>query len=282
VSVPFRFRAMGCEIVGAGVEVEHAKTLFERFEQTFSRFRLESELSRVNDRAGRVLRVSPLFARALALALELAYETGGLVDPTLGAAIEAAGYDRDLAELRDDPAPPGPSAPGSWRSVRLEGCSLLVPSGVRLDLNGVVKAMAVDEATAAVDGTGYVSAGGDLAVRGPVEASLPAGGRVRVLEGGLATSGTARRRWLRGGVLQHHLIDPASGRPASSPWSAVTVSGSSCVAADAAAKAAFVLGVQGPAWLDARGLPGRFVAVDGCVVANRCWRAVTQELASCT
>lgn len=123
-------------------------------------------------------------------------------------------------------------------------------------------------------GRGFVSAGGDLATTTTLEAGLPDGGSVRVTAGGLATSGTTKRRWKRDGVLHHHLIDPRTGAPSDSRWEQVTVAASSCVAADVAAKAAFLLSDDGPAWLDERGLPGRFVA-GGCVEPNAAWcRAV--------
>ena len=156
----------------------------------------------------------------------------------------------------------------------LAGRWVLVPEGVRLDLNGVVKGRTVDDALALLmRGDGFVSAGGDLAARGAVVAAFPDGGTVCLVRGALATSGTDRRRWSRGGRPQHHLIDPRTGVPASqSPWEQVTVCGLSCVGADIAAKAAFLLGADGPAWLDARGLPGRFVTTAGDVLPNRSWR----------
>ncbi len=70
---------------------------------------------------------------------------------------------------------------------------------------------------------------------------------------------------------QHHLIDPATGAPAATPWRDVTVCASSCARADVAAKAALLLGRRGPGWLDERGLPGRFVAADGALVHNGAW-----------
>jgi thiamine biosynthesis lipoprotein len=210
-------------------------------------------------------------ARALRVALDAAEETDGLVDPTLGAALVSAGYDRDFALLGDDPGPPGPAQPSRLGEVALRGELLQRAPGLTLDLNGVVKALAVDEALAALSSEGFVSAGGDLAVRGPVDVGLPGGGAVRVVRGGLATSGVASRRWLRGRAEQHHLIDPRTGRPAESPWAQVTVSGATCLAADVAAKAAFLLGGDGPDWLGERGLPGRFVAHDGDVVTNAAW-----------
>lgn len=279
------FRSMGCEIVVAGAapgELAAIQRLFAVRDAVFSRFREDSEVSRVNAATGTALTVSPVFADALRRALWAADVTAGLVVPTLGGALEAAGYDRDFAELAPTEEPAGVAAVADWRAVRLYGRLLVRPRGLRLDLNGVVKALAVDEACAVLSGPGFVSAGGDLAVRSPLDVSLPAGGAVRLVRGGLATSGRSRRRWLRGGVVQHHLIDPATGRPAASPWSEVTVAGGSCLHADVAAKAAFLLGQGGPGWLAARGLPGRFVGAGGCVVENEAWAQRLGGTAACT
>ena len=141
-----------------------------------------------------------------------------------------------------------------------------------------MKALAVDDALALVEGPGFVSAGGDVAVRGGAVVGLPRGGSVRVEDGGVATSGITHRRWLRGGAVQHHLIDPRTGRPASSRWSEVTVAGPTCLEADVAAKAAFLLSDDGPSWLDERGLAGRFLAADA-VVTNCAWRESVREAA---
>jgi thiamine biosynthesis lipoprotein len=92
-----------------------------------------------------------------------------------------------------------------------------------------------------------------------------------VLAGGLATSGAAKRRWLRDGVWQHHLIDPRTGRPAESPWLEVTVSAATCLQADIAAKAAFLLGSHGPRYLHDRRLGARFLTRDGRVVCTATW-----------
>jgi thiamine biosynthesis lipoprotein len=265
-----RFRAMGCDVVVAGGKTRAIAAVFEWWEATFSRFRPGSELSRINASPAAVLQVSALFARVLRIALEIAAETDGLVDPTLGRALEAAGYDRDFSSIRDDPLPPGCPAPSRLGEVVLHGSFLRRPPGIALDLNGVVKALAVDDAAGQL-AEGFVSAGGDLAVRGAVDVGLPYGDAVRVLSGGLATSGVASRRWRRGGTDQHHLIDPRTGRPSASPWKLVTVSGATCLDADAAAKAAYLLGDDGPDWLEERGLPGRFVGRNGGVVRTGGW-----------
>ena len=92
------------------------------------------------------------FAEMLARALSAAAHTDGLVDPTLGEAIELAGYDRDFGELGPRPEPARPGARGRWRSVRLVGQLLSRPTGLQLDLNGVVKGQTVDDARGFPDG----------------------------------------------------------------------------------------------------------------------------------
>lgn len=245
--VTHRFRAMGCDVEVAGGDQRVVAAVLEGWEDRFSLFRPGSELSRVNRSPARVLAVSPLFVQALEVALDVAAETQGLVDPTLC---------------------------GRWDEIVLAGRVLSRPPGLALDLNGVVKALAVDEAANMLEEPGFVSVGGDLAVRGPVDVALPGAGAIRVVEGGLATSGTASRG--------AHLIDPATGKPHESAWEQVTASGASCLAADVAAKAGFLLDEQGPDWLDRRSIPGRFVGLDGAIVENGAWRRATREVPTCT
>ena len=275
---------MGCEIVVGGAEPSELpaiERLFADRDRRFSRFRADSELNRVNATAGPSL-VSEAFASALNVALDAAAASNGLVDPTLGASVVACGYDRDFANLDEGAEPPSrlATAPGRWKSIRLTGRFLDRPRDVRLDLNGVVKALTVDHALDCLAGDGFVSAGGDLATRGPVHVALPGGDVVQVLEGGVATSGRLRRRWMRNGVERHHLIDPRTGLPSRSLWTQVTVVGASCLAADVCAKAAFLLGEDGPDWLDLHALPGRFVSADG-IVCNRSWTDALAEEAVC-
>jgi FAD:protein FMN transferase len=238
---------MGCDVAVAGADPKTVAAVLEQWEATFSLFRPNSELVRVNRSPVRVLAVSRLFSRTLATALGVASETDGVLDPTLC---------------------------GRWRDVNLSGRVLFRPPGLALDLNGVAKSLAVDEAVASLDGQGFVSVGGDLAVRGPVDVALPGGGAIRVVAGGLATSGTSSRG--------AHLVDAATGRPSESCWEQVTASGATCLSADVAAKAAFLLGARGPGWLDDRGVPGRFVGIDGEIVENDAWADAVGAVRSCT
>jgi thiamine biosynthesis lipoprotein len=261
---------------------EAIEQLFHERDAIFSRFDPDSELNRVNAGGGDAVDVSAEFADMLAVAFEVARETGGLVDPTFGAELVAAGYDADFAELPRDGRPATLDVlPRTHEPVRLGARQVTVPPGVLLDLNGVVKGRTVDDALALLEGDGFVSAGGDLAVRGTLVASLPGGGTVSLVRGALATSGTDRRRWVSGGAVQHHLIDPRLGIPAVSPWAQVTVCGLTCLGADVAAKAAFLLGVHGPGWLDARAIPARFVTEAGEIVLNLAWERSLKGAATC-
>lgn len=271
------FRAMGCEVaLPYGAPAGLVRALFEERDARFSRFRPSSELSRVNALPLGLTLVSGEFASMLALSLDAARATDGLVTPAVGGAIVAAGYDRDFDRLPPDVGAVVSAAVPSWQSISVHGGGLLRTDTVQLDLNGVVKGKTVDDALE-LAGTGWVSAGGDVAAIEPVVVGLPGGGSIALHGGGLATSSVAKRRWLADGVPQNHLIDPRTGRPTTSPWRDVSVAASSCLIADVAAKAALLLGPAGPAWLDERKLAGRFVSHTGAVTRNDSWSARAPE-----
>ncbi|MFL5925394.1 MAG: FAD:protein FMN transferase [Gaiellaceae bacterium] len=264
------FRSMGCDVALPGdAPVDDVRSLFERRDHRFSRFIESSEINRVNEAPRGLMSLSEEFASMLTLALDAARATGGLVTPTVGAALLASGYDRDFDSLPLAEVAVGSAPVPSIDSISLVGQFVLRTDDIVLDLNGVVKGKTVDDALALI-GRGWVSAGGDIATNVPLVVGLPCHGSVTLHGGGLATSSTARRAWAGG----HHLIDPWNGRPSRSPWRDVTVAASSCVAADVAAKAALLLGPAGPSWLDRRGLPGRFVSENGAVIVNENWQAL--------
>jgi thiamine biosynthesis lipoprotein len=270
----------------AAVELELAQ-----IDLACSRFRPDAELVRLNRAGGAPVRVGPILLEAIEVALHAAQVTEGLVDPTVGAAMDAIGYDRDFAAMTLDGAPVAPVPGGAWRSVRVDPQSRMVslPAGVRLDLGATAKAWAADRAAeraGAASRTGVlVSLGGDIALAGPVpsdgwaigigddHASGDATTTVAVKTGGLATSSTTVRRWRRGGQPVHHIVDPRTGLPAPVVWRTVSVAAATCVDANAAATAAIVRGQDAPAWLDGAGLPARLVAEDGDVVTTAGWPA---------
>jgi thiamine biosynthesis lipoprotein len=253
-----------------------------------SRFRADSELSRLNEQ-GRA-RVSPLLREAIEVALDAARRSGGLVDPTVGGALRALGYDRDFAlVVRRAAARRLELVPASgWRSVVVDGDLVRLRPGTKLDLGATAKAFAADRIAAAVHvATGVaalVSLGGDIAVAGPPPAEgwpvlvtddhRKAGGggqTVAVRDGGLATSSTTVRRWRAGAVELHHIVDPATGAPVAETWRTVTVAAATCVDANTAATAAIVQGGAAPAWLESLGLAARLVRPGGEVVRTGGW-----------
>lgn len=274
------FRSMGCAVaVSGGAAVAAVRRLFEERDKRFSRFNPSSELNRVNALPLGVALVSEELASMLSLALDAGRTTGGRVTPAVGAAVLAAGYDRDSASLPVDGDAVVPARVPPLESITLRGRMLLRSECVLLDLNGVVKSRTVDDALGLV-GEGWVSAGGDLATTKPIVVGLPGSDTVLLERGGLATSSVAIRSWRRGGTVQHHLIDPLTGSPARTCWRDVSVAAASCLEADVAAKAALLLGAAGPGWLDERGLAGRFVDHDDRVTLNAAWEGAVPAAAA--
>jgi thiamine biosynthesis lipoprotein len=265
------FRSMGCDVLlPDGAPLHEVQALFDDRDRRFSRFHDSSELNHVNAYPRGLTLVSEEFASVLSLALDAARATGGLTTPAAGGALIAAGYDRDFPRLPLDGVAVEPVRVPSFRAIALRRTALLRTEPVILDLNGVVKGLTVDDALELL-GHGWVSAGGDVATTVPLVVGLPGGDAITLERGGLATSSVAKRIWRRGGILQHHLIDPATGLPSTSPWRDVTVAAQSCFTADVAAKAALLLGPAGPSWLDRRRLAGRFVDHAGRVTVSERW-----------
>ncbi|MBB1159540.1 FAD:protein FMN transferase [Amycolatopsis dendrobii] len=301
-----RFRALGttAELMVTDPDRLLAATDLLRAElravdETCSRFRDDSEIAALHRRAGSPVRVSPLLAEALQVALRAACATDGLVDPTVGQAVCDVGYDRDFAAIARDlaaPVRPAGEAPGWWRiTADWPRREVVVPHGVRLDLGATAKAWAADRASVLVArrlGCGVlIGLGGDIAVAGPAPArgwQVAVGDDhaavdprrdpvIALASGGLATSSTVCRTWRRAGRTVHHIVDPRTGDMPGSCWRTVTVAAGTCADANAASTAAVVLGDQAPAWLAERRLPARLVALDGHVVRVAGWPDPDEE-----
>ncbi len=293
------FRAWGTEVLllvdhpeADFVEIAHQE--IAAMDLACSRFRPDSELSRLNRARGRAVGVSPLFMEAVQTALWAARVTDGAVDPTVGEALDAIGYDRDIDEVRaaDESLPIGrPSPVPGWDVVDVDTArsEVRLPPDVRLDLGATAKALTVDRVArrvADVSGAGTLfSIGGDIRVEG----AAPGGGWVLgvtedpghgqtdpdcvicVTEGGVATSGTTTRSWRRSSRQLHHIVDPTTGWPARGVWRLVTICAASCVDANAAATAAVVWGDGAPWRIGQLGLSARFAHNDGTTFAVGGW-----------
>ncbi|HEY1715358.1 MAG TPA: FAD:protein FMN transferase [Solirubrobacteraceae bacterium] len=301
--VPVSWPALGTTAVlmstgDAPAAREAAEREIRAIDAAASRFDPTSELSRLNRAAGQVMNISLTLLEALQLAVRAAALTDGAVDPTLGDRLVALGYDRDFGELErvapdtplampDDSADPRTQR---WRAIELwthPPAARLGPS-MLLDLGATAKALAADRgaraAADAADGGVLLALGGDIATSGDAPEtgwtvrvtddhrdSTGSGQHLTLRSGGLATSSLIARRWRRAGQVFHHVLDPRTGAPVTPVWRTVSVAAASCADANIASTAALVLGARAPAWMGARGLPARLVAVDGSVRAQGGW-----------
>jgi FAD:protein FMN transferase len=289
-----RFRAMGTDahviVVGGSTRLlERARARIDDLEARWSRFLPDSELSRLNDVAGRPVIVASVTFELLTRAVEGWRLTGGRFDPTVLPALVAAGYDRSFETVeRDAPEPAAPSTPApGCAELSLDPIvrSVTLPPGVALDLGGIGKGFAADLVSAELlqDGaTGAcVNIGGDLRVRGTppdrawiveVEAepgTTPEGAPlcVALADGAVATTSSRRRAWRRAGRRQHHVIDPRTGRPVDAPPTSATVIAADAWKAEVLAKAAFATRTPSEAerLLEPVGATGLLVDAEGTV-----------------
>lgn len=252
-----------------------------RLEARLSRFRPDSELSRLN-RSGHADAGDDLLVLTR-LAVDAREETGGRFDPSVHAAVVAAGYDRTFDELPPDaPDLPGPPERCGGRvDVDLERGTIRLGPGVGIDLGGIAKGYAAEVACdrLAPIGPCLVNAGGDIATRGTPSVGhwaieVPASPEplvVGVVAGGVATSGRDRRRWRRGGEPRHHIIAPTTGRPAEGDVLRVTAFAGSAVRAEVLATALFLTGRADRAVAEAEslGIAAVVVSDDGRTLTTR-------------
>jgi thiamine biosynthesis lipoprotein len=271
-----RFACFGsrCTVLVSGVDATHsasaaalqARHTLELWHEQFSRFLPDSELSRLNEDPRREVPVSPLLARLVAAIGAAGRLSGGLVDATLIEPLLAAGYEHDLGEplalsraleLAPPRKPASANAAHGWRKLDVDLRSGIVtrPPGLQIDSGGLAKGLFADVLAArlarhrsfAVDCAGDIAIGGRAGVARRVEVESPLDGSVLhtfdVLAGGVATSGIARRSWLdEHGCPAHHLLDPASGRPAFTGIVQATALAPSALEAEIRAKSALLVG----------------------------------------
>lgn len=264
--------------------------LMDDIDRACSRFRADSDLSRLNAAPGRWVEVDPLLVEATRVAVDVARLTDGLVDPCVGRALVSWGYDVDLAVLtrRPEVAVPDLTAPRvDWREIRWDDGAVRIPPDCLLDLGATAKAWAADlVAETLTDDLGcgvLVSLGGDVRASSPQGHAWPvrvtetedigAGPTLALAQGGLATSTILARRWRTEAGWAHHLIDPRTGAPVRGAVRTATALGDSAVGANAASTAALVLGTDAEEWLTERGVHARLVLADGSARLTGDWPA---------
>jgi thiamine biosynthesis lipoprotein len=247
------FPAMGTEITVVVDDDPHAddvRDLFDRIERVCSRFRPESELSRVNaSREGHVT-LSPTLAKILGVAAEARRRSEGLVDVGVGSAVVQWGYDRTFRDVADLPRPPAVEGSASWE---IAGNVLTRQPGTSIDLGGIAKGWTCDRAIE-LGLARIVSAGGDVrscSEDARVDVIDPWGETIATVPlgiGALATSSVTRRRWRVGDEDAHHLIDPRTRQPARTPVFSASVTATTATEAEVGAKSVLLQGADGLVW----------------------------------
>jgi len=272
------FHAMGCGML-AVVDREAGSSMlsqvpewFEAWEQVLSRFRYDSELTRLNQTHEQPVRVSETLWDLFRAARKAEQMTDGWVTPTLLDALVEAGYDRPFDVLPHQTTSIPDSVMMTCRpltAITIDDATrtITLPFGISLDFGGVAKGWAAHQAMKRLQAEGptLVDAGGDIAISGPRTDASP--WQIGVTDPfhpdeeietlylnacGVATSGKDRRRWTRNGVLRHHIIDPFTGQPAETDLLTVTVIAPNVMEAEAGAKTIFILGGRvGLKWIEA-------------------------------
>jgi FAD:protein FMN transferase len=299
------FRAMNTAItLAAEGERETLESAFqetqafiEDCEERLSRFRETSELSQLNRSAGKWFQASPLLYKLMKIAQSCHFQTGGLFDPAILPALQRAGYNRSMDEIRRVGSWAGSQAgstPVEFGSFALiedgfgavqfdeRDRSVLLPEGMQVDLGGIAKGWIAEEAAGILNRYAPacgVNAGGDLFLMGRPQ-GRPQGqtGWEIGLEdprdperdvallvsgpGAVATSSVTKRQWKQGETIQHHLIDPRSGRPAQTAWLSATIYAPHGALAEVFAKAVLIAGPQQAGEMLAHNPDLALVAVD--------------------
>ena len=175
------FRAMGCHMLAvvdsddpsASAGIKQVPVWFEKWEQVLSRFRPNSELNALNRAAGQSFKVSGTLFEVVKQSLIAAKTSGGIVTPAVLDALEAAGYDKSFELLSESHSEESNvrARIGDWRACKLDAVrqTIKLPIGMRLDLGGIAKGWAADQAVKRLSefGPTLIDAGGDVAVSGP-------------------------------------------------------------------------------------------------------------------
>lgn len=256
-------------VAGHAGLLDEAAARLEMLESRWSRFRVESEICRLNRHAGSPLVVSGDTQLLVTRAIEAWRLTGGGFDPTLLDDLIRAGYDRSFADIGTDSGDPAqlPMNPLTSRvgldhadctDIVVDGDSVTIPTGIAFDPGGIGKGLAADLVAALLIERGArgacVNMGGDVRVTG----AGPDGGGwtlaiehplavnpvvlVGVSDGAVATSSVLRRTWSVGGTHRHHLIDPATGLPSDTDLGMASVIAGTAWEAEVLAKAVLLRG----------------------------------------
>ncbi len=272
------FHVVGTGLRDSGARedaVARAADWFRCIEHACSRFDPASELRQLSARTGVPTPVSAMLFEAIRFALAIAEETGGAFDPTVGASVEAMGFDTDFrsgtvtqsdASRRD----------ADFRDVLLDtdARTVLLRRPLTFDLGAIAKGLAIDVAARELRAfeNFAIDAGGDLYLAGCNAEGRPWSIGIRhphiahetietvhLSNKAICTSGDYERRSHRS-ATDHHIVDGRS-RATATALASATVVAESAMVADAFATAAFILGpIEGLRLLERHGLDGLLIS----------------------
>jgi thiamine biosynthesis lipoprotein len=255
-------------------DVRRVAGRIDAWARRLTRFSSTSDLANLNAAADRSpVALRPTIASVLSHARDMSAATKGVVDVAM---LDA----RIAAETEEWSVPSGRAA---WQLTGEGRQRAIVRDGrVRFDLDGVAKGWIADRALRLLDAYAgaLVDADGDVAMRSSYDAGwsvavahpeddLAELARLRAPRGwsgdsfGVATSGTSVHRWHGRQGLTHHLIDPATRRPAVTDVVQATVVAASTGLAEALAKSAVIRGShEGAELLERVGAWGALLVLD--------------------
>ena len=292
------FRAMNSAILlaadGAADAVARgfvqARAFVEASEARLTRFSETSELAQLNRSGGTWFHASEELLAVVEEARACFDQTRHLFDPTILDALEDAGYDRSMDDIRAhgvaSQRPTTLRVTHNFGAIQFDAAAraIWMPHGMRLDLGGIAKGWIAEQGArrlADFADACAVDAGGDMFLMG-----LPEGetawqvaledprdeeavlGILRVGPGAVATSSVTKRRWQQGDRVRHHLIDPRRGEPAETDWLSVTVVAPHTAIAEVFAKSLLIAGSHEAAEIAGLRDDIAFVAVDA---AGKLW-----------
>lgn len=234
-----------------------ATSTIGRLEQRWSRFRPDSDISRINAHPGVPVQVHQSTVDLVNRSIDAWIQTNGVFNPTVGTSLVAAGYDRPFADLAPlTSSGEVPSSTPDLIDVHAIPRTVSVPSGVTIDLGGIGKGAAADHTVRVLLAAGargaMVNIGGDLRAEGECldggwEVVLDCPGSqqtqtIRIASGAVCTSSTVKRRWQTIDGERHHIIEPSTGRSTSSDICSATVVGAEAAQCEVLATSAIGLG----------------------------------------
>lgn len=234
--------------------------LFSSVEDTCSRFKEDSELSRLNQQIGQEVEVSHRFFLILKDALSYYKKTNGIFNPGVLSAMENSDYSKSIEFIRGRELGASSYSTEQVRPIQpyqLNEDRQTVILQTRIDLGGIAKGWVVDRGAELLStyGYGFINVGGDIRIFGSLPRPLNIGiedpddptkmiSSIQVSDGAVATSTSMKRRWRMNGINKHHLIDTATGQPSATTIISSTVTAPTAVEADVLAKVILLLGEE--------------------------------------